>query len=117
MAWNCCLLRSLYTATPYLQGRVTYVGNCLSFLRIYPSVLRFLILYSVFFTPYPSGEMTDLNVWSRRLEEQELADISGCRTRGHGDLLDWDTADFELGQDASSVSLRALYTQGQSNVM
>ncbi|KAK3875259.1 hypothetical protein Pcinc_019858 [Petrolisthes cinctipes] len=52
-----------------------------------------------------SGELTDLNVWSRRLEEQELADISGCRTRGHGDIIDWDTADFELGSDVSKVEV------------
>ncbi|KAK8397124.1 hypothetical protein O3P69_004662 [Scylla paramamosain] len=48
-----------------------------------------------------SGAVTDLNVWSRRLRGDEMAAISGCLTRGKGDVLDWDTSDFEIGLDCS----------------
>ncbi|XP_042220632.1 uncharacterized protein LOC121865361 [Homarus americanus] len=52
-----------------------------------------------------SGAVTDVNVWSRKLEDQELANISGCRTRGHGDVIDWDQATFEIGADSSEVEM------------
>ncbi|KAK8378891.1 hypothetical protein O3P69_009551 [Scylla paramamosain] len=50
-----------------------------------------------------SGAVTDLNVWSRRLGGDEMASISGCFLRGRGDILNWETANFEIGQDSSLV--------------
>ncbi|XP_071521221.1 uncharacterized protein [Panulirus ornatus] len=48
-----------------------------------------------------SGAVTDVNVWSRQLSDQEMMNITSCRTRGHGDVLDWNTAVFEIGDDSS----------------
>ncbi|KAK8378667.1 hypothetical protein O3P69_009396 [Scylla paramamosain] len=57
-----------------------------------------------------SGAVTDINVWSRRLREDEMAAISGCLTRGKGDILDWDTSDFEIGLDSSISEMELIDT-------
>ncbi|XP_045107747.1 uncharacterized protein LOC123502647 [Portunus trituberculatus] len=54
-----------------------------------------------------SGSVTDMNVWSRRLRGDEMAAISGCLTRGKGDVLDWDNSEFEIGLDCSIVCAHA----------
>ncbi len=40
-----------------------------------------------------SGEVTDVNIWSRRLSLQELKEFTECHAEGQGaDLLDWGEA-------------------------
>ncbi|XP_068246671.1 uncharacterized protein [Palaemon carinicauda] len=51
-----------------------------------------------------SGAVADVNLWSRLLSDQEMAAISGCQSRIPGDVIDWDTAQWTLGPDASQVS-------------
>nr|XP_045595897.1 uncharacterized protein LOC123756697 isoform X1 [Procambarus clarkii] len=52
-----------------------------------------------------SGEVTDVNVWSRHLSQQEMVNITSCKTRLQGDVLAWDSAQFEIGTDSSETTL------------
>ena len=47
-------------------------------------------------TKYQSmyGRVTDVQMFSRILSDEEMEDISGCKRRGVGDILDWDSASW-----------------------
>ena len=49
--------------------------------------------------PEPShGRMTDVNIWSRRLSQVEMADWSYCGTEMSGDVISWDTAQLTINK-------------------
>lgn len=69
----------------------------------HPTVSSLLQVHDLVFSP--SGGVTDLNVWSRVLQDDEMAAVTGCEERPQGDVLDWDKAEFELGEDTSLVRM------------
>lgn len=43
-----------------------------------------------------SGELADLQIWSRVLTDQEMTDFTGCDSAaGAGDMLDWEAATWD----------------------
>lgn len=50
-----------------------------------------------------SGEVADVNVWSRVLSSAEMAASTSCEGRPQGDVLAWDAASWTLGEDAAKV--------------
>ncbi|XP_063600616.1 uncharacterized protein LOC134776794 [Penaeus indicus] len=46
-----------------------------------------------------SGEVADVNVWSRVLSDAQMAAATSCKGRPQGDVLAWDTASWTLGED------------------
>ncbi|XP_068246271.1 uncharacterized protein [Palaemon carinicauda] len=59
-------------------------------------------IYSIALAP-ANGAVADVNLWSRLLSDQEMAAISGCQSRIPGDVIDWDTAQWTIGPDASQT--------------
>ncbi len=43
-----------------------------------------------------SGELSDLNVWSRLLDREEVDAFTGCREEGRGDTLSWGEARWRI---------------------
>ncbi|XP_027218034.2 uncharacterized protein [Penaeus vannamei] len=48
-----------------------------------------------------SGEVADVNVWSRVLSGAEMAASTSCEGRPQGGVLAWDAASWTLGEDAA----------------
>ena len=47
--------------------------------------------------------MTDFHFWSTLLTEKEMMDITNCDQNPSGDIIDWETAEFELSSDVNMV--------------
>ena len=56
-----------------------------------------------------SGHVTDLNMWSSALSDEEMKNITTCKPiNPPPDYLDWSTAQWELGEDSQLVSYKIL---------
>ncbi len=43
-----------------------------------------------------SGELADLNIWSRRFSSDEMTRFTKCESKGEGDLLSWGSAKWDF---------------------
>ena len=43
-----------------------------------------------------SGELADLNIWSRRFSSDEMSRFTKCESQGEGDLLSWSSAQWDF---------------------
>ena len=43
-----------------------------------------------------SGELADLNIWSRRFSYDEMTRFTKCESKGEGDLLSWGSAKWDF---------------------
>ena len=43
-----------------------------------------------------SGELADLNIWSRRFSSDEMTRFTKCESQGEGDLLSWSSAQWDF---------------------
>ena len=50
-----------------------------------------------------SGEVTDLQLFSRALRHEEIQGMTDCTAEYGGDIINWDTATWEFGSDYTEV--------------
>ncbi len=44
----------------------------------------------------PDGQISDFNIWSRALSEQEAKDWTSCKNTEKGDVLNWDNVTLDV---------------------
>ena len=53
-----------------------------------------------------SGKITDVNIWNRALSLDSMARWTNCSLNLSGDLVDWNTAEWEIiGMDEYKIEL------------
>ncbi|CAM6054348.1 unnamed protein product [Sphagnum tenellum] len=52
----------------------------------------------------PEGQMSDFNIWDRTLSLQELQDWTSCKSMIKGNLVNWETAEFDAFNMTTEMS-------------